>query len=77
MLLSHVNFHPQTPASEYAKTQQREQMATERARAAIIRNIFQALIVGSGLDWSQPPHADLAAVLQQLGDDDGLDDGYA
>jgi hypothetical protein len=66
-----------TAAGEYAKTQQREQMATERMRHAIIRNIFQALIVGSGIDWAQPQHADLAATLQLLGDDDGVDEGYA
>jgi hypothetical protein len=52
-------------------------MATERSRLAIIRNIYQALIVGSGINWAQPQHADLAAMLQQLGDDDGIDDGYA
>ncbi len=60
--------------SDYARTEQRERFGNERARNAIIRHLFQALVVGSGVDWSSPSHADLAATMQLLGDDDGFDE---
>ncbi len=34
-------FATQTPASEYARGEQRERLGTERSRHEIIRNIFQ------------------------------------
>ena len=55
-----------TPAAsqEDAADEATEALAREHQRSSILRNTFQALIVGSGVDWAADP--DLQGTLLDL-----------
>ena len=64
--LKELGDESSTPAAsqEGAVGEATEALAREQQRSSILRNTFQALIVGSGVDWAADP--DLQGTLLDL-----------